>query len=557
MTKIDCIMEYYCGNKANLFFLMGLIYKNNEHSHYILEPHYMSAAKVGCFANILLAIKEAVVENKGELVYESKLFLNELERTVTAIATKDGTGYKIDNYHFESASSLVAIIRNKIAHGDYTIDFENNRISLNINSNEIKININKLALFVVMALQKTFRSVKRSEYRRNIILFKIKEKNRKAPLKLKSEVKNIIRNFKNINFAIKSKNDALISEEVIAIFELFLEKFKIDQSPEVLKEMRSFLDKNNLEVQISESSIKSEKEISDLLELLMGSILQTPNYEDQIKMIGLEVQRILDNKYNNFNPILSNFYNLCLLNTIETAHSIEENKFKNHLYEGMFYLNYDNLAASAITLFNTLFSYSFDDLYKSTTEYTIAPIDGLDYSKLDLTMIKVHQIELDTNVLNDLQIKNKGIIKRIDEINNKRAKTVNNLAQVTTKNNIKAMQILGTALNDIDNLLKTLNSALQVSNQELNDATIFFNSNQAYLRNKAIIEGIRNSISHGHYEVVSGISIEESTLIFSDIYEGELTFKCEIKLMDFIDLLDMNASVINEFIKNKKQKEKH
>ena len=557
MKKIDCIMEYYLGNKANLFFLMGLIYQNNEHSHYILEPHYMSGAKVGCVANIFLAIKEDIVENKGELVYESKLFVNELEKTVSSIAKKDGTGYKIDNHHFDSASALVATLRNKIAHGNYTIDFDNNKVVISINANEVKIDIDKFALFVIMALQKALRSIKQKEYKRNVVLFKIKERNRKAPLKLKSEVKNIIRNFKNIDFTLKAKDGSIISDDIISLFEIFLSHYKRSQNPEILKKLRLFLNKNNIELQMSESSLKDEKDIDNLTNLTMTAIIHNPIYEDQIKMIGIEIQRLIDNKYNNFNPILSNLSNLCLLNAIEKAHSTETEQFKNYLHEGMYYLNYDNLAAIAIALFNTLFSYSFDDLYKCTTEYTTLQLDGFDYSKLDLSMIKVQQIELDVNVLEAIKQKNNGLLKKVAEINEKREKTVNNLNQVTAKNNAKAMQILTTAITDIDSLLSTLNANLQASNQELNDATIFFNSNQKYLRNKAIIEGIRNSIAHGHYEVLSGASTEETRIVFNDIYEGELTFKCEVKLMDFIDLLDMNAEVVNEFLESKKDKEKH
>lgn len=556
MQKKDCIIEYYLGNKANLFFLMGLIYKNNEHSHYILEPHYMSAAKVGCISNILLAIKETIVENKGELVYESKLFINELEKTVTAIATKDGTGYKIDNHYFESASSLVATLRNKIAHGDYVIDFDKNKIILNINSNNVRIDINKLALFIIMALKTTFSSIKGNEYKRNILLFKVKEKDRKAPLKLKSEIKNIIRSFKCTNFSIKEKDNGIISQDIIAAFELFLKHYKVNQDSESIKQIRTFLTRNNIELQISDSSIKSEKETSDLLELLMNSILQIPNYEDQIKMIGLEVQRIINSTYETTNPLISNLYNLCLLDAVEESASIDLNRFKDYLNKGMFYINYDNLASIAIAMFNALFSYSFDDLFKSASEYTLLPLDGLDYATLDLSLINVEKLELDTNVLISITDKHNGLLKRISETTQKKEETTNNLKNVQARNNQKAITVLQSLTNSLDSMLATLNVSLQTSTQELSDATIFFNSNQAYLRNKAIIEGIRNAIAHGNYMVKSGVSTEDTTLIFSDIYEGKLTFKCEIKLMDFIDLLDMNASVVNNFLENK-IKEKH
>lgn len=552
MAKVDCIMDYYLANKANILFLMGLVYRNNEYSNFILEPKNMQGAKVGCISNIILAIKEDVVENMGDLVYESKLFLNELEKAVAAIATKDGNGYKIDNYYFESASNLVATLRNKIAHGDYEIDFDNNKIVLNVNLNKISIDINKLALFIVMALKSTFSSIKRNEYQRNILLFKIKEKNRKAPLKLKSEIKNVIRSFKCIDFSIKEKNGDVINRDIISTFELFLKYYKDTQDAEAIRKIRIFLNKHNIELKITEASIKSEQEVSTLVDLLMNSVSQNSSYEDQIKMIGLEVQRIINATYEKSNPLLSNFYNLCLLNAVEEVSSIDLNKIKNHLYEGMFYINYDNLASSAIAMFNTLFAYAFDDIFKSSNEYTGEPLNGFDYSLLDLSSIKVEKMELDINVLNSIQDKHNGLVKRVAEVKCKKEEINANLVQVTKSNNQKAINILQGLANRTDNLLSTLNASFQASTQELSVAKAFFDNNQAYLANKAIIEGIRNAIAHGNYVVKSGASIEDAKIVFSDIYEGELTFKGEVKIMDFIDVLSLNAEVVNDFIESKK-----
>ena len=79
-------------------------------------------------------------------------------------------------------------------------------------------------------------------------------------------------------------------------------------------------------------------------------------------------------------------------------------------------------------------------------------------------------------------------------------------------------------------------------------------NNSNYLRNECIIEGIRNSISHGNYRVKAESSLEECKIIFEDIYEGELTFKAQIKLLDFITLLVNNHNIISDFVEYNKIK---
>lgn len=41
-------------------------------------------------------------------------------------------------------------------------------------------------------------------------------------------------------------------------------------------------------------------------------------------------------------------------------------------------------------------------------------------------------------------------------------------------------------------------------------------------------------------------------LVFTDIYEDRVTFKCEVDIIDFINMIYENDYVINEFIKEGK-----
>ena len=89
---------------------------------------------------------------------------------------------------------------------------------------------------------------------------------------------------------------------------------------------------------------------------------------------------------------------------------------------------------------------------------------------------------------------------------------------------------------------------------ELKTFIDYCKNNSDYLRNECIIEGIRNSISHGNYRVKAESSLEECKIIFEDIYEGRLTFKAQIKLLDFITLLVNNHNIISNFVDNKSKK---
>ena len=90
-------------------------------------------------------------------------------------------------------------------------------------------------------------------------------------------------------------------------------------------------------------------------------------------------------------------------------------------------------------------------------------------------------------------------------------------------------------------------SSLKNTSSELFTASTYFNNNQEYLKKMRIIEGIRNSIAHNNYY----IELSDNKLFFEDIYEGKLTFKCEVDIYEFIDLILENSLIIKEYIDGK------
>ena len=89
-NKLETIENYYGSIKAYSLFLENLAFNfpNDKINSFLKDKRITSVASFGLASNILLSIKEDIVENAGNLNYESKLLLNELETTVKLLFTE-------------------------------------------------------------------------------------------------------------------------------------------------------------------------------------------------------------------------------------------------------------------------------------------------------------------------------------------------------------------------------------------------------------------------------------------------------------------------------------
>ena len=161
-------------------------------------------------------------------------------------------------------------------------------------------------------------------------------------------------------------------------------------------------------------------------------------------------------------------------------------------------------------------------------------------------MVKVNKLTIDRTLLDS----------QIQELSNKRkelrdkekniVKISENIHKVLNKNNL-------TAYNKLHIVLNKLNNDKEIILNDINNICINLNNysnNYKYLRNKSIIQGIRNSISHGSYRVILNGNISDTEIEFTSIYNNKLTFSSRIKLIDFINLLEDNLKPVEELIYN-------
>lgn len=547
--KKDNIMDYYLGNKAYNLFLQGIIYNNPIYSEGILDKKNINATKIGCISNIFLAIKEDLV-SKDKEGYNSRILISELENNVSLIATKENNGYRINNYLFPDAPTLVSVLRNKLAHGLYTMDLEHNRIIFNIESNEVIINIDKLSTYVISCLKSYTKVNNSSIYKRDFVINNKVDTTREKPMKSINELNNFIKNSREIEIILIKKDNTLISNYVVWELENIIDEYRITKNNKLLINFENkYKDEYDFKWNIKKLNDDKTKELSNFI---LNIIPQDITYNEEVMVILKEYAYKMNNNYNKFNVIMENLTNLVLLDEIKENNTINSNILFNKLKEkyNNIYISYNTLISSSIAMFNSLFSYANDDVYKNDNKYTLLDNNGLDYSKLDLSLINVQIKTIDNTIINELNIRKTAKEKELNLIDTKITKELNNLNIVKSKSNTNAINNITNKLTNLYNIKNTLTIEHNNIINELNICNNYYNNNLLYLENESIITGIRNSIAHGNYEVVQCNNINDTYIVFNDIYEGKLTFKGTIKILDFIDLIDNNAIVINEFLNN-------
>ena len=166
----------------------------------------------------------------------------------------------------------------------------------------------------------------------------------------------------------------------------------------------------------------------------------------------------------------------------------------------------------------------------------------------------VDYIEIDTNKIQELENQKRGKENEINNIQANIDKYTNSRDVLKTKHNQVALAKVENNLYELIQAKELTTAKLNQINSDLTVAENYFNNNQTYLRNERIIEGIRNSISHGNFEVEAKTEDKNTQIFitFKDVYEGNLTFSARVELNDFALLIVNSSQIIREYFENKR-----
>lgn len=427
-----------------------------------------------------------------------------------------------------------------------------------MNDSNVIINIDKLSTFIIMGLKSYLTNKPKKEngsvYERNLVVLNKVDAKREKKINDKKELLSLMKKTRSLNIVLKSTDGSEIPDWLIDKLEIAIKEYSTSNDNSSLLNFEKELGSNY------KISIKRNKISNDILDKVADGILNMASedidYNSQMHLIGLELQRNMEEDYETLKPIVSNLNNLIMLKTIKKYGTTDIEVLKDKIINeyGMIYINYDSLVSSSIAMFNSLFSYARDDVYKNSNKFTLIENNGLDYGKLDLKEFDISKLNIDNSRYLELVRQVNKSIKELDENNKKLAELTKSKAIVEGKGNVIASGKINTNISLLTTKQSLLLAKVTSKQNELKTFIDYCKNNSDYLRNECIIEGIRNSISHGNYRVKAESSLEECKIIFEDIYEGELTFKAQIKLLDFITLLVNNHNIISDFVDDKSKK---
>lgn len=565
MNKEDEILKYFRNNLAFYFKTIDWNLGENpanpdyEYRDEILDKDNLIGAKLSLISNIFLSYKENIVENTGSLNYKNIIFNTELENAVLMIANKVNDKYEVDGVMFNSAPELVAFIRNSLAHGSYLIDYDMRKVILYSGGKQVEVNVNKLSMFVVSGLQGYLHGEISNSWNRKIVLNRYTSINREKPLESEKILCNTIENFTVINLNIKKKDGGDIPLYYRDIFEVELKKYRLRHDINVLKELKEKY-KNDYDIEFSEEEI--DKKTAKYLSSVIYPKIKGLDYQAQNSIALIKAGKIVNN-----DKMIGQITSLQLLQYISKYKTTDLEKIKEKLElekmkrmleseeinlkesEEMIFIDSDIMVNSLLGMFNALFIYPFDDIYDDKEIMKNLVNTSLDYSKLDLSLIKLNNINLNNGEILSLREELNGINRRIQEINN--AISIDKASLEKVKGNAMAEANINAKITREERDLNLFQGKLALVSCKVN---YYDNNSQVggYFYNKAIIEGIRNSIAHGNYQVIEATSILDSKIIFRDIYLGKETFSCEVGAEDFKNLLIVNMKIILQFLSSRK-----
>lgn len=552
MNKIDSMLDYYSGAKAYSLFLLNQFVGDEYDGSYILDKKNYNAARVALISNILLGIKEEIVTKAPELKFETQIFADELAKSVSMIATKADNGYVIDGYSFSDAATVVAMIRNKLAHGNFTLDLEHNRVILDFAGRGVKLNIDKLATFVIYSLKNYFRRVKMKVCEKSFVMNEKAEKNRTKPLKDSKEVKRVISNFKKVEVTLKSKDGVIISKDLADMLDEVIDAYKNTANLKVFTLFKDMVkDKYDFDWDVRYVKFDALDEFADSL----FDVLKGLEYTEAVNAIGDKVlKRVTEGK--KFSEIGASFNDFILLEAAYDLQSTDKDKISNYIankYGNFFVASNEELAAASVSLFNTLFGYLHDDLLDNENAFTSGDNTGFDYSTLDFSAFNVSYLKPDNGPIDSHKETYMGASKRLAAIQSKIQKNTESLNAVKLSGNTKAQAVLSANLNNDKILEATMISDVASAKAIYDDAVDYVTDNSLLVYNRGIINGIRNSIAHGKYTVIQSGSFDNVRILFEDIYVGETTFKADISIADFLNFIYSSEAKVVSFVKSKKK----
>lgn len=532
----------------------------------------LNRLKVAYAAFALLLWKDEYIKKDSEKNLSTIVVDKLLERYIANIASTNNEGkWQIGDIVFESNLEVIDKVRNKLAHGDYTVDRD--FIYFEIDDKQGSIEISKLVSLVVSLGNDWEKMKEHGENTYAVLRNSNPYYNPNINIDSEDKLDKAIDNISYIEIKDKPKNGHIRDLQYIQMVYFLKEKVmkEVAGMKDVINltsipHIKGILDQYGIDSTITEIPAKRLPKI----EQVKGMYLSKLNYLSKGDTISqqkylthwiYESEKESMTKKNVYFGLTSNQYYFQELEK-NRSNSVVDVISKSSFGDFLAVLNEKNILSSYLTNFYITYIYGLDDVLNiSNKDHILDVIEGrtFDFSKLDLSGInpiiheeeheymefidQINKIDTDIEDTKDRISKvsnNLYYIKRdIDQGNDRKKDTYKELKEIETE-----------LLNRLQELI-----------EKKSKCNAFMKTNfTTYRRNRSIIEHIRNSIAHGNISlnIFNGdYTLNDAKITLNDLVDGKSTFTLELTMEQFNNLCsDFNICQIEEFLTREERKAK-
>lgn len=563
MKKMQCAIDLYNGitrHRLNFYD-----YANNTKDNVMTVDDIKYALMSLVFLDVLYN-KETMIETDKEANYSSKMSDNFLE-DMFAIMNITDENQNISK--LEDGATFLAIIRNKIAHGDYYIDGDD-LVFLKEND-EIRINFFKFISFYAPLVNVLDARIIDKSYTKTYLLNKgnlvVKE-----PITTNRQLESFLSLLK-----LKSYNLRRLDDKPLATREKLRLKEDITllEQKAILKEDIKQLDRELVEkyekegyiLTITNKKVKDPKLIKEIKNIIDidNSLFDSDKYSinDLVFMYGNDISKLLDNEYEDTGIRYGIRINMILLNQMRKNNVLDINLCDSKLLGIIDSFRDEVVAVMSLARIYGLYCHPFDNIYKQENRYHFCRDDELDFSKLNLSDIKPDIINIENNGIKEVENKIANLVKKINSLNTRLNELNKNILGMKNNNNLTDKQIdkLKLFIIEEENKTKQLNELYDIYfeyQMYLEAVKKDYEENKDYFYNRAIIEGIRNSIAHGDVTIENchGTKYVGDTILkFTNKHNNQVLFQASVNLYNLEGLFEIqNTSILSDFFDEKMSK---
>ena len=509
--------------------------------------------------------KEQIVEKTEGVVYKSKLSDNDLDLMLNHVNAYNS------RIVFEDSATMLAFIRNKLAHGDYHIDSKCNRLCFKRNTEDIFVDLKILIDFYVEYSESLTHRFKGRTFTKQIALNK-GSLALKKPIETERELEQFLSLYKIKKYTFKKINGEDLTSKEKERFLYEIEKIKSvimynKNDEKVLdRELRDKYSKLGYVVDVSNSKIKDEC-LKDKIRRCIEIKNETAKANDfsmgpLIYFYGTDI-----------NKIINDYSTEC----IEKGLDINEFILKEMYYKGIYdyrklidqmstqdrvYISgyfHEFYVAIALIRFYSLYCYPLESLFKNNKVYHMDRSQMFPFDKLDLSEFNPDVININKVGLTEASDKLRSIGKIISSKNERLNAMEKNIIGLSTKEILNDNEL--KKLNEFKDEVIKIKRELDQAYELYMETSLYYNYvkkdyESDYFKNKTIIEGMRDALSHANVKISNigfSTNIKELGLEFNDMYEGNVEFNLKTNFYSLENLYEIhNVDVIDNYVNKMK-----